>query len=331
MPILFIAAVEALARWRAVGSARRPGGLNRLGRLGRLGRLNRLGRLGRPIGRARRSRGRLWTGVRGGLARHAAAMMAAVAVTLAFQFPLSDLWHGSTYTISPQVAADNAAMAVVPDGATVQTTLDLLAPLAARTDTFWIGNSGKPADGVPRLRRQEQRLQPGPDRRFPPSSPSFTRRPATGRSSAAATSTSSAAADRPPPVRRTASRATFRAAPAGNRSLLVTSGGEVDVTRAPGGGRWPTPGPGSCWPPGAWPCFSAGKTSAICYSYAAVFFAVLTVEHLIADGRPPSLVDLRANRRRTPRRSHLLPSPPAHRLSAGQAGRWAARALRRRG
>ena len=71
-------------------------------------------------------------------------MMAAVAVALAFQFPLSGLWQGSTYTISPQVAADDAAMAVVPDGATVQTTLDLLAPLAARTDTFWIGNAGNP-------------------------------------------------------------------------------------------------------------------------------------------------------------------------------------------
>ncbi len=71
-------------------------------------------------------------------------MMAAIAVALAFQFPLSGLWRSSTYTISPQVAADNAAMAVVPDGVTVQTTLNLLAPLAARTDTFWIGNAGNP-------------------------------------------------------------------------------------------------------------------------------------------------------------------------------------------
>jgi hypothetical protein len=71
-------------------------------------------------------------------------MMAAIAVALAFQFPLSTLWHGSTYAISPQVAADNAAMAVVPDGATVQTTLNMLATLAARTDTFWIGNAGNP-------------------------------------------------------------------------------------------------------------------------------------------------------------------------------------------
>ena len=66
-------------------------------------------------------------------------MMAAVAVAFAFQFPLSNLWHGSTYKLDAHVAAADAAMAVVPDGATVQTTLDLLAPLAARTDTFWIG------------------------------------------------------------------------------------------------------------------------------------------------------------------------------------------------
>jgi len=125
-PILFIAAVEALARWRALDHDPRPG--RRPGRTGVIG--DRVGGL--------------WIGARTGLARHGAPMMAAVAVALAFQFPLSDLWHGSTYTISPQVAADNAAMAVVPDGVTVQTTLNLLAPLAARTDTFWIGNAGNP-------------------------------------------------------------------------------------------------------------------------------------------------------------------------------------------
>ena len=126
-PILFIAAVEALARWRAADSGRGPG---------RVGRL-RLGVIGaRAVG--------LWITARGGLARHGPPMMAAVAIALAFQFPLSELWQGSTYTISPQVAADNAAMAVVPDGATVQTTLNLLAPLAARTDTFWLGNAGNP-------------------------------------------------------------------------------------------------------------------------------------------------------------------------------------------
>jgi uncharacterized membrane protein len=79
-----------------------------------------------------------------GIARHGGAMMAAVTVALAFQFPLSNLWQGSTYQLGAHVAAADAAMAVVPDGVTVQTTLDLLAPLAARTDTFWIGNPGNP-------------------------------------------------------------------------------------------------------------------------------------------------------------------------------------------
>ena len=106
-----------------------------------------------------RSRG-AWSARPGpGIARHGAAMMAAVAVALAFQFPLSNLWHGATYRLDAHVAAADAAMAVVPDGATVQTTLDLLAPLAARTDTFWIGTAGNPLtqyvvfDG-------RQRLQP---------------------------------------------------------------------------------------------------------------------------------------------------------------------------
>ena len=33
-------------------------------------------------------------------------------------------------------------MARVPDGASVSTDLDLLAPLAARTDTYWLGLFG---------------------------------------------------------------------------------------------------------------------------------------------------------------------------------------------
>jgi hypothetical protein len=71
-------------------------------------------------------------------------MMVAIAVPLAFQFPLNQLWSAQTYQISPHVRQAEAAMAQVPDGASVLTTLDLLAPLAARTDTFWIGNSGNP-------------------------------------------------------------------------------------------------------------------------------------------------------------------------------------------
>ena len=79
-----------------------------------------------------------------GAERYGAAMMLAIAVPFAFQFPLSGLWNANTYKISPNVAEANAAMAKVPDGATVLTTLDLLASLASRTDTYWIGNAHNP-------------------------------------------------------------------------------------------------------------------------------------------------------------------------------------------
>jgi uncharacterized membrane protein len=123
MPVLFIAAIDAMARWRCASSPDpAPVAL-------------------RAWSAWLRERSR---SLRDAAARHGAPMMVAVAATFAFQFPLSNLWHGSTYQISPHVAAADAAMAQVPDGATVQTTLNLLAPLAARTDTFWIGNAGNP-------------------------------------------------------------------------------------------------------------------------------------------------------------------------------------------
>jgi uncharacterized membrane protein len=142
MPILFIAAAEAIGRWRrasaftwppdaAGGAAPSRPGASPLGLDAIRGLAARARRLVRPA--------------QAGIARHGGAMMAAIAVALAFQFPLSNLWDGATYKLDAHVAAADAAMAVVPDGATVQTTLDLLAPLAARTDTFWIGNSGNPA------------------------------------------------------------------------------------------------------------------------------------------------------------------------------------------
>jgi uncharacterized membrane protein len=104
MPIVFIAAVDGIARIRAASTHRRP---------------NRPAAL---------------------LARHGPALMLGAAAALAFQFPLSQLWTPQTYSLGQHVAAARAAMARVPDGATVATDLDLLAPLAARTDTFWLGN-----------------------------------------------------------------------------------------------------------------------------------------------------------------------------------------------
>jgi uncharacterized membrane protein len=122
MPILFVAAIAALARIQAAMDSDEAAGLPGWG-----------------TGRRGRTRA-----VLAGARHHGAAMMVAIVVVLAFRFPVSNLWNAQTYRISPHVASANAAMAKVPDGATVQTTLDLLAPLAARTDTFWIGNSGNP-------------------------------------------------------------------------------------------------------------------------------------------------------------------------------------------
>jgi uncharacterized membrane protein len=122
MPILFVAAVAALSRIQAAMDSDEPAGLP-------------------GWGSGRRGPARA---VLAGARQYGVAMMVAIVVVLAFRFPVSNLWNAQTYRISPHVTAADAAMAKVPDGATVQTTLDLLAPLAARTDTFWIGNSGNP-------------------------------------------------------------------------------------------------------------------------------------------------------------------------------------------
>jgi uncharacterized membrane protein len=121
MPVFFIAAVDALVRIQTAMA-------------------------GEPVGFVTWPSGHrgLWRAALAGAQRYGVAMMVAVAVALAFQFPLSNLWNAQNYQISPHIEAAQAAMAKVPDGATVLTTLDLLAPLAARTDTFWIGGSGNP-------------------------------------------------------------------------------------------------------------------------------------------------------------------------------------------
>ncbi len=110
MPIVFLAAIDGLARIQA-----------------------------RAAHRPRRAGARA--------PRYAAAAMAVVAVALAFRFPLAGLWHPRTYEISAHVRAERAAIAMVPAGTTVELTLTMLAPLATRDATYWIGTPGNP---VPR-------------------------------------------------------------------------------------------------------------------------------------------------------------------------------------
>src|SRR5215471_3171178 len=118
MPIVFLAAVDAMASFRA-GSARRA--------------------------RSRRRRAPPWLPAPGeAVARYGAVVMVVIAGWLAFRFPLDTLWSAQTYEITPHVSAEEAAMARVPDGVTVEATLSMLAPLAARDDTYWIGNAPNP-------------------------------------------------------------------------------------------------------------------------------------------------------------------------------------------
>jgi uncharacterized membrane protein len=108
MPILFIAGIDAMARARVHAEAGS----------------------GRPWLRP------LWVAAE----RNGAAMMVIAAAVPVFYLPVSELWVRHTYQVSSHVRAAEAAMARVPSGATVATTENLLAPLAARTDTFWIGH-----------------------------------------------------------------------------------------------------------------------------------------------------------------------------------------------
>ncbi len=115
MPIVFLAAIDGLARIQA-HAARRAAN-------------QAAARRGSPLGSQ--------------AGRYAAALMAVIAVVLAFRFPLADVWKPQTYHITAHARADRAAVAAIPPGATVVATLSLLAPLATRDTTYWIGTSGR--------------------------------------------------------------------------------------------------------------------------------------------------------------------------------------------
>jgi uncharacterized membrane protein len=116
MPILFVAAADAIVRAGAVGEL--PVGARTLRRWGR--------------------------GVSGAMSRHGAVAMLAVAFALVPQFAYNQLFDPNTFTFDPRTDALSHAIAKVPDNVTVETTINMLAPLAARDDTFWVGNPAAP-------------------------------------------------------------------------------------------------------------------------------------------------------------------------------------------
>jgi uncharacterized membrane protein len=77
--------------------------------------------------------------------RYSPALMLVIAVGLCFWAPVKHLWQPQTYTISQHVRVEQAAMAKVPDGATVEATQSMEATLSARTDVFYATDPGNPA------------------------------------------------------------------------------------------------------------------------------------------------------------------------------------------
>ena len=146
MPIVFLAAIDGMSRIRA---ARAAAGTGMNGGPASIGAAAGTGMNGGPA-RARPAGASRWRSqdanrwarkLADQAERHGTAMMLAICAALAFQFPLSSLWSPQTYQLGPHVAAARAAMALVPNGSTAATDIDLLAPLGARADAFWLGNA----------------------------------------------------------------------------------------------------------------------------------------------------------------------------------------------
>ena len=120
MPLLFIAAADGIIRARNAGE------------------------LDAAAGHVRR-----WArGVSDAMQRHGAVAMLAVAVALVPQFAYGQFFDPDTFSFDARTAALGHAMSLVPDGVSVETTLNMLAPLGARDDAYWVGNTNPATDYV---------------------------------------------------------------------------------------------------------------------------------------------------------------------------------------
>jgi uncharacterized membrane protein len=121
MPVVFIAAIDAISRARAAQPLPDP-----------------------------TSPGRRWArSVSTGMQRHGAVAMLAASVAMVPQFAFNQFFQPNVmFHFDARTAALRQAVTMVPEGATVETTLDLLAPLSARADTYWVGNTNPATDYV---------------------------------------------------------------------------------------------------------------------------------------------------------------------------------------
>jgi len=85
---------------------------------------------------------RRWAGsASGAMGRHGAVAMLAASLAMVPQFAFNQFFDPNTFTFDPRTDALRQAESIVPSGVTVEATINVLAPLAARDDAYWIGNS----------------------------------------------------------------------------------------------------------------------------------------------------------------------------------------------
>ena len=79
------------------------------------------------------------------MGRHGAVAALAASVAMVPQFAFAQFFDPSTFTFNARTSELRHAVSLVPANVTVEGTINVLAPLAAKDDAFWIGNAGNPA------------------------------------------------------------------------------------------------------------------------------------------------------------------------------------------
>ena len=79
------------------------------------------------------------------MGRHGAVAAMAASMAMVPQFAFAQFFDPSTFSFDARTAELRHAVSLVPSNVTVEGTINVLAPLAAKDDAFWIGNVGNPA------------------------------------------------------------------------------------------------------------------------------------------------------------------------------------------
>jgi uncharacterized membrane protein len=81
----------------------------------------------------------------GAIGRHGAVAMLAASAAMVPQFAFNQFFNPDTFTFDQRTAELRHAVSIVPGDVTVEATINVLAPLSAKDDAYWIGNTGNPA------------------------------------------------------------------------------------------------------------------------------------------------------------------------------------------